>query len=1118
MKKLFSTTLWSILTGVFAVLLVAAIVGSSIAVKYSAAINMLFGTSNYATINDPNAEATEFFSTDYEFGRNGTSLYEEDTKMIEEAEAAGAVLLWNKSGALPLSGSEKVSLLGNASVNIVETGTGSGYSQTFDFTNDKELTTTMKDAFESRGFKVNETLWNFYNSSSHTRTNPTSLCIPWQGWIVDEVPWDLYTKAVTDSFVNFGDAAIITFARSGGEYSDLHYNYSSAADTDGGNKTGKVKYWESYSKTIEYDAENTPENGGYLGLTDEEEDILYEVAALKKNGTFKKVIVLLNTGNTLQMQDFEEYVDDIDACMWIGQTGSTGINAVADLLKGKDMQGNDLIPSGRLTDTWAYDLNSAPATVNDGNYTYENQELFTSASAVDRNFFVKYMVYQEGIYIGYRYYETRYADVVTEQGNANSSVGSKHSQGSWMYNGEVAFPFGYGLSYTKFDYSDFSVEKEGDVYHVNVTVKNSGNYSGKEVVQVYLQKPYTEYDKQMKIEKSAIELAGYAKTGVLAPQESATVTVDVPEDYFKTYDVNGEQTYIIEESDEYFLTVASDAHVALNNILEARGYQSKIVAQEVLGGAANTKSVNFGKNFVEQISLEEDYYKYSESAQTGYEITNRLNSGDINKYVNRGENSVVYLSRNNWGETYPTQAAKLKLNQAMANDLRHDNVPDDLEYDFPVYGKFESGSTDGIPDVSNGDLVAYMFMEAPLYPEKERDRTEVYDDGLVYSAHWERMWNQLLDQMTFEEQAEMVFNSYHQINGAVSIALPGSKQENGPVGVTKRQEGGFALPEEGLARKDGWVFVAYPCAGIIASSYDNDIAERVGEHKSEDMLYLGYNGIYGPGVNMHRSPFGGRAFEYPSEDPLLAGTIEAYESAGIESKGCLAYAKHFALNDMETNRVNCGIWSNEQASREIYLRPFEIVFTKGKASATMNSFTRIGTRWNGGCYDLMTTILQDEWGYDGIVITDWVTKGSAMSYIDGVMAGTNTFDGNGEDITPAMFALYKGNAAISQAIREAAKHVIYNVVRTNAMNGMSINSRTVRITPWWQGALIGLQIGLGVILAGCAGMLIASIVLRIKAKKAAVSNTDEQSDPSDTLNPQGETSRDGMNTDGSAES
>lgn len=1074
MKKLFSKTLWGILTGIFAVVFAAVLILTYVAMNYaSAAINMMFNTSNLITVNDPDAEAQTFYETKYQFERNNKNLYKEDSAMIEEAEAAGAVLLWNKTAALPLAGDEKLSLLGHATVDVVECGTGSGYVETFDYNANGMATLTMKEAFESRGFSVNPELWNFYSTGegrSYKMINwQKSYCTPWQQWTVNEVPQSKYTSEVIDSYSVYNDAAVVMLARSGGEYSDLHYNYTSSGDLVGANDNGK--------------RENTSADGGYLGLSDEEDALLTDVLARKKSGVFKKVILLINTGNPLQMQDIEPYYDGIDACMWIGQPGSTGMNAVADLLKGKDMEGNDLIPSGRLPDTWLYDNNSAPATVNDGNYTYGNADLITAGHGT-ASYSNKYMVYQEGIYIGYRYYETRYFDGVTSQGKAGSTAGAKHSQNGWNYSEEVAFPFGYGVSYTNFEYGDFKATKSEAGYEVGVTVTNNGARAGREVVQVYLSKPYTDYDIENQVEKSAVELVGYAKTKLLQPGESEEVTVTVSEEDFKTYDRNGEETYIIEKGD-YLLTVATDSHVAVNNVLDYMGATPEGTA--VMGGAENTKNVVLGKDFVQKFELAKDYRTYSYSSQTGAEITNQLSSGDINKYVNRGDNSVTYLSRNDWEGTYPKEHAVLTLNAKMAQDLLFNRVPDKGDYEMPQYGVFASGE-EKEPDVKNGDLVAIQFIDAPLSPEKVTDEELlklVYDDGLAYVDHWNKMWDQLLDQMTFEEQCYIVVNSYHWIHGAASIVLPESRQENGPVGVTKRTETFFSLPNGDQIKGDngtGWTWVAYPCAGILAASFDTDIAERVGEHKSEDMLYLGYNGIYGPGVNMHRSPFGGRAFEYPSEDPFLAGYTEAYETRGIESKGCMAYVKHYALNDMETNRVNCGIWSNEQASREIYMRAFEIVFTVGKASATMNSFTRIGTTWNGASYPMMTTVLREEWGYDGLVISDWVTEGSAMSYIDGVMAGTDTFDGNGlsDELTK-----YADNPAVAQAVRQAVKRVIYNVVRTNKMNGMSITSRTVAVTPWWETALVAIDVVFGVLFVACAGMLTASIVIGVRKKKAA---------------------------------
>lgn len=1068
MSRLFSKTAWGILSSIFTVVLIAVLILSYVATNYaSAAINMMFGTSNFETINDPDAEAQIFHKSKYDFELNGENLYKEDAAMIEEAEAAGAVLLWNKSSALPLSGNENVSLLGHATVDVVECGTGSGYVETYDYATSSMATVTMKESFESRGFHVNPTLWNFYATGEGSGYKMIkwnqALCTPWQQWTVNEVPQSVYTSDVYDSYVVYGDVAIVMLARSGGEYSDLHYNYASSSDTVGNNDKGT--------------RENSSAEGGYLGLSDEEDALLADILARKDSGIFKKVVLLINTGNPLQMQDLEPYYDGIDACMWIGQPGSTGMNAVVDLLKGKDMDGNTLTPSGRLPDTWVYDNNSAPATVNDGNYTYGNAELITAGHGT-ASYSNKYMVYQEGIYIGYRYYETRYFDSVTGNGNADSTKGAKHSTTGWNYDEEVAFPFGYGLSYTEFEYSNFSVKEDGDHYEVSVTVKNVGYVAAKEVVQVYLSKPYTEYDKEYQIEKSAVELAGYNKTALLQPGSEEIVKIIVNKEDFKTYDTFGEATYII-EAGTYYLTVATDSHVATNNILDQIGESPR--AQIVLGGQDNTKSVSLGRDFVWSVELDKDYRTYSESTQTGTEITNQLTSGDINTYKNKGENSVTYLSRSDWDATYPTSHVVLVLNAQMAQDLLFNNVPNIGDNEMPVYGVFESGSTNGVPDVANGDLVAIMFMDAPLYPDQVTDEDLlklVYDDGLAYVDHWNAMWDQLLDQMTFEEQCYIVVNSYHWIHGAVSIALPESRQENGPVGVTKRTELFFSLPNDDTIKGEdgtGWTWLAYPCAGILAASFDTDIAQRVGEHKSEDMLYLGYNGIYGPGVNMHRSPFGGRAFEYPSEDPFLAGYTAAYETIGIESKGAMAYVKHYALNDMETNRVNCGIWSTEQASREIYLRAFEIVFTVGKASATMNSFTRIGTTWNGASYEMMTAILRDEWGYDGLVISDWVTDGSAMSYVDGVMAGTDTFDGNG---LASELTKYSNNAAVAQAVRLAAKRVIYNVIQTNVMNGMSITSRTVPVTPWWETALVNTTNVVGVIWAVSLGMFLISAIFR----------------------------------------
>ena len=357
-----------------------------------------------------------------------------------------------------------------------------------------------------------------------------------------------------------------------------------------------------------------------------------------------------------------------------------------------------------------------------------------------------------------------------------------------------------------------------------------------------------------------------------------------------------------------------------------------------------------------------------------------------------------------------------------------------------------------------------------------------YDER--WSGEWEQKWNQLLDQMSWYEQARLCTNAYHQIYAAESIALPYTKQENGPVGITKRAESNFQIPNPDI---DDWTYVCYPNAQVLASTFNVDIVEQIGQHKSEDMLYLGYNGIYGPGANIHRNPFGGRNWEYYSEDPILSGLIGAAESKGIENKGCLAYAKHFAFNEMESYRTSNGIWCTEQAGRELYLRAFELVFTE--ASATMNAFTRCGTRWTGMCAELQTNILRKEWGWDGLNITDWIID-DCMSKPDALFAGTNTFDGNG---TPETYlGGWENDPDMAQALRESTKIIIYNVVSTHALNGMTRNSIVEEITPWWQLALYGFIAGFAVLTVGSGAMLTVSIVRNKKAKASKTADADKK--------------------------
>ena len=1064
-----------IIFGVSSGLTIALTIGAYIGGNYamtegSAAINMAFNTSNMREVVDNTADPVLKYRSKYDWMKEESKyeketaelLYEEDCRSIENGVREGAVLLWNKEATLPLRGDEAVSLLSHSSVDVVENGSGSGWVEQKSMDGEK-TSVTMKDAFSSRGMDVNDTLWNFYVNGAakgYNRTDPNGQCTEWRIWSVNEAPWSVYTDEVKNSFATYGDVAFIVLSRTGGEYSDLHFNYENANDFTGRNDKGQ--------------SENTSANGGYLGLTDQEDELFSHVMELRDDGTFDKVVLLLNTPNPIMFQDIAPYYEGIDAAMWIGQPGSSGLNAVADLLIGVDEDGKDAVPSGHLSDTFLYDLNSAPSSENDGNYRYAGS---LSGLPQNNNFYNTYMVYQEGIYVGYRYYETRYEDQVYGRYHATSSKGAKHSGTKWDYRDEVAFPFGYGDSYTHFEYSGFSVNEKDTSYEVKVTVTNKGDYDGKEVVQVYLQKPYTTYDINFGIEKSAVELAGFAKTKTLAKRGgSQEVIISIPKESFKTYDAEGKETYIVEAGD-YYLGLGTDAHNAINNILKAKDVNNGL-EDNLFEDYSRHNEPALGPSFVKKLTLAQDDVTYSKSTQTGAKITNQFNDGDINKYRYAGDNEVTYLSRSDYEATYP-ETPVLEMNADMAHDLAPTTIPDDSDYEMPSYGVYASGSKNGSPDIDHGDLTAKDFIDAPLFPELYADDTSIYKEDLTYSEYWEEKWNQLLDQMTFEEQALMSANAYHQINGAQSIAMPSTRQENGPVGITKR--GDFAVPDGNIHY---YRFVSYPCAGLLASSFNNEASEDIGQHKSEDMFYLGYNGIYGPGVNMHRTPFGGRAFEYPSEDPFLAGTIEFHESRGIESMGCLAYAKHFALNDTETNRRHVGVWSNEQATREIYLRAFELTFAEGGAHATMNSFSRVGTKWNGGCAAMMTEVLRKEWGWDGVNITDWMS-GGPMDYVDAIMAGTNSFDGNG---TAANYAPYRNNKAICQKLRESAKVIIHNVVRTNAFNNLTAVRRVFAITPWWVAAIEAIEHGTLALAITMTALFVLSMVDMVLKKKGVLSS------------------------------
>uniref|UniRef100_UPI0040279390 glycoside hydrolase family 3 C-terminal domain-containing protein n=1 Tax=Roseburia inulinivorans TaxID=360807 RepID=UPI0040279390 len=914
----------SVFTGIVTVL---ALVVTMIFSMFDNTISVFIG-GTFWELKNKNEDAQYFKST---FDSKEEKDKYEDW-LCEQVEAEGATLLMNKNNALPLEKGSKVSTFSSNAVNLVYGGTGSGSI-------DVSTAANLKSSFTEAGFEVNETLWNFYlegAGSEYVRTDGGMFSN--EATSVGEVPWDVYTDEVKQSVAQYGDAAIVTFSRVGGEGADLEFR----------------KY-------------------NYLELSQEEKDLLANLAVMKQDGTVNKIIVLINAANTLQLDFLQNPEYDIDACMWIGDVGETGINAVADILAG------DVTPSGRLADTYCYNVFSSPAMVNFGTTVYADAETYD----LDENS-MNYIVYQEGIYVGYRYYETRYEDYAMGTGNA----------GDFSYASDVAYPFGYGLSYTDFEYSNMSANYNAstDMYEVTVTVTNTGDtYSGKETVQIYSQSPYTEYDKKNGVEKASVTLCGFGKTDVLAPGQSETLKIDVEKRDLASYDAYGAKTYILDDGD-YYLIAAKNAHDAVNNVLAAKGYTPD-TTENRMDSAGNAELTY---KWTQETF---DNTTYAVSATTGYEITNQFEHADINLYDGL-EETITYLSRNDWEGTYPTEIPTLTANEKLAADLA---IP---QYDAGEYDTMEMPTM----GADNG-LVLYDMMGVD------------YDDP---------KWNLLLDQITFKEMDKQIGDAIHWTMPIESIEAMGSRDENGPQGLTASLMKGQVIDAIGFTSED-----------IMAATFNREIMSEVGRCIGEDCLAAGVSSLYGPGNNIHRTPFSGRNFEYYSEDGYLSGEISAVEVAGIEKFGVDVLMKHFALNDCEENRLGLATWANEQSIREIYLKAFQAPVEDYDANGVMTAYARLGTIWAGGNYNLITNVLCNEWGCTGRIITDNCVP-AYMNYVDCIMAGGTFMDAM---MTKSAHG-YENDPVIVNAMREAVHKNLYCIVNSNAMNGVGEDTKVVMHDPY----------------------------------------------------------------------
>ena len=998
---------WGILTGVTAVLTIGSIVGNVIANRYATTINVALDTSYSKVVGYD--ENSIYYTSDFE---NEDARWDYEKELCARLEAEGASLLKNDNRALPLGSGAKVSLFARGSVDLLYGGTGSGSVDT-------SAAPTLKDALTQEGISVNETLWSWYESTAekYGRMTPASISDALAAntqYAVNEAPWSEVESANSSSFAEYGDAAIVVFSRSGGEGADLPDGDTSVSLTTNTNAgglqaNGEKEQVEESLDNVQYGV-GQEGDGDYLALTQEEKDLLAGLKTLKDNGTFKKIVVLLNTSNALELDFLNPEICGadygIDSCMWIGDVGQTGAIGVGRLLSGSTA------PSGSIVDTFWYDNMKNPAVVNFYTVPYAGAEQYGLALE-GPDVQGMYSVYQEGVYLGYRYAETRYEDVV---------MGTEKT-GDFDYASTVAYPFGYGMSYTTFDFSDFEFTEGADVFTVSVNVTNTGDTAAKKTVQIYFQSPYTNYDRQNGIEKASVELCGFDKTDVLDPGASEKVTIEIPKTELRAYDANGAKGYILDAGDYYF-TAANGSHEAVNNILAAKGF-----------GSANGMTEDGNADLVGRFTQAElDTEIFRDSAATGAQITNLFDESDPNK-SSLTPGTVTFLTRSDWEGTFPTARPTLTMNDKLAKAL-----------EFTQYNAADHADT-AMPTLASGGDMSVSEMIGADYGDER--------------------WEALLDQLTFDEMVNTITLGFHNTAACETVSKAATKDENGPQGLTASLTGGKSA-------------MCYTSEDIMAATMNTELMEDVGRCIGNDCLDMGYSGLYGPGINMHRTPYSGRNFEYYSEDPFVAGTICAAETKGIQSKGVYVYLKHVALNDSESSRRGVNTWLTEQTARELYLEVADKAIIDGGAWCVMSGFNRWGAQWCGENANLMNGYLRDEAGMRGMSITDFSGLSQYMDVADGLIGGSDIWDSPMPMIHTVAAGQMAGDPYMVSEMRDAMHRILYTVVNSNAMNGWNSETHIEPNTPWWQLAIYGL-IGVSALLTILSALM---LVKNIKLKKS----------------------------------
>ena len=1000
-KKNSKRRVWRGVTTATASLLALSVCASTVVDGFRTDIDKFLGTKSTKLVTeDTDGVDLYTFKSDY---TSTTDLLHGIQDVGERMSEEGSVLLKN-NGALPLTKDEtqKITLLGFSSYYPVQGGDmGSSFVEN---TGTDADTVDMVQAFKAKGFSMNQTVADMYEALQPTFKSEVQS---WGGTIEynhitapsttgvfsskepSQAALDGQNAAWKDS-MNDNNVMIVTIARSASENGTYQPGTAGVDPTQNLNQTDP------------------------LGLSDDERDLI-NAAVTAKASNGGKVIVLLNNASAMEVQEIQDN-DGVDAILQVGLPGGYGFYGVADILSG------EVNPSGHLTDTYAVKNANSPAAQNFGDlqWTNANPDIQMNDAIVEA----------ENIYIGYKYYETRYFDTVMNQGNAASTVGS--STGSaWNYDDEVTYPFGYGLSYTTFTQTldDLNVDLDNETVTAKVTVTNTGSVAGKDVVQLYVSLPYTDYDKEHGVEKAAVQLLDYGKTAELAPGASETVTITADMQNMASWDSTADNAagtkgcYILDAGD-YCFTIGNGAHEAVQNVLAAEG-------QDVGGNADKAKSWNLGS---------QDTTAFA-TTKNGTAVENQLADMDVNYWL---PGTATYLTRSDWEGTFPKTYTDLTATDEMVDILDND-----------IYEINANGDPSTVTfGADNGLTLADLKGVSDINDER---------------------WDMLMDEITLEEC--MIRTGFGGTSTKVieSIMSPETIQNDGPNGIYSYPLGQYANTDKAsgdpcavdandpnLAYKFGTMVNET----VIAQTFNKDLAADYGRVIGNYSLWANTAIFWGIGTNLHRLPYNARNHEYYSEDAVLtAGQGTAYAAAAMEY-GVIIAPKHLAFNDTEINRTGVSVFMTEQQARENELRGTQGIVENAHVLGVMTAYNRVGITQDNAHTGLTKNILRNEWGFQGLISEDFIQNANYVVLKEAVLNGVTMSCNTGDNTMAAVSEKYPywTVEAVSQdttmmtALKQAMKYQNYALANSNAMDGMASNTSLVSVRTWYDNALVAVQV------------------------------------------------------------